>query len=98
MLVPGEAVDAYPARIQAVCATVWTPDVVAAFAEARAAREAAALAPPQDEPRFPRARLGASRSKSKGSPVHGGPRLFRTQHLAVVLAVFARRLSAIFSP
>jgi hypothetical protein len=46
VLVPGEAVDAYPARIQAVCATVWTPDVVAAFAEARAAREAAALAPP----------------------------------------------------
>ena len=39
-LYPGQDVSAYPEQIQAVCAAVWTPDVVAVHEAAQAALQA----------------------------------------------------------
>jgi hypothetical protein len=38
VLAPGESVSSYPANVQAIAAVVWTPEVVAAYAAAQAAR------------------------------------------------------------
>jgi hypothetical protein len=38
VLVPGQDVSMYPARVRALCEFVWTPQVIAAFLAAQEAR------------------------------------------------------------
>jgi hypothetical protein len=39
-LTPGQDLDGQPANVAAICNTAWTPEVVAAYQEQRAALEA----------------------------------------------------------
>lgn len=40
VLEPGQDVSAFPLRVRQLCAFLWTPEVVSAYAVAKAAREA----------------------------------------------------------